>query len=62
MSFDYIKDIFSFLDVNQIGQISYKEFCMLSEDNLHKMNFLDAFLSNLVEKKKHLGTSERANP
>jgi hypothetical protein len=32
VSFDYIKDI------------SYSEFSMLNDDNLHKMDFLDEFL------------------
>ena len=44
VSFDYIKDIFSFLDVHKDGHITYKEFSMLNDDNLHKMDFMEEFL------------------
>lgn len=51
VSFDYIKDIFSFLDVHKDGHISYKEFSILNDDNLHKMDFLEEFLQFKVSLK-----------
>lgn len=51
ISFDYVREIFQFLDQDGDGEINYLEFTKLTEESLSKLDFIDIYLTKKENKK-----------
>lgn len=52
IGFDMIKDVFSYLDDKNTGQISYSEFSRLSEENLSKKDIIDFTMTSFINRRR----------
>ena len=62
ISFDYIKEVFNFLDQGHDGLISYNEFKLLNEENLRKMNIYDVYFRKKENDKSPVKDSISTDP
>ena len=52
ISFDYVRDIFGFLDIVEDKHISLKEFSLLEEANLDKIDITEFCYASLINNRR----------